>query len=303
MTGAFLSALGGRIAERWLALLAIPGLLYLLVLGTALTLGQQRWSDAGLLRTRLVEVAASPQAHSAGALALAALVLLAAAAAVGTAAQGLGAALERLWYAEPVGPLLRRLADRRLRRWRAADAVYRTALVAAGRARISGAPDAGELVERAERAHADRNRLGTLAPRHPFRTGDRLAAPGRRLRRAYRLDLAAAWPHLWLLAADGTRTELHTARLQLGAAARLCAWGGGYLLLGLWWWPAALGGAAAVLAGLWRARDAAQAFAELTEALAELHLRELAEALGVETPEGFDRAAGERLSRLLGKPD
>ncbi|MEU1504663.1 MULTISPECIES: hypothetical protein [unclassified Kitasatospora] len=303
MTSAFLGALGGRIAERWVALLALPGLLYLAALTTAGVLGQRHWGDLGRLRSRLDDLAAAPGSHSAAVIAVVALAVLVGAAAIGAAAQALGTGVELLWCAEARGPLLRRLADRRLRRWRTADEAYRSALLAAGRARIAGAADADDLADTAELRYAERNRVAAARPRHPFRTGDRLAAPGQRLWRAYRLDLAAAWPHLWLLAADGTRAELHTARLQLGAAARLCAWGIGYLLLGLWWWPAAPAGAAAVGLGLRRGRDAAVAFADLTEALADLHVRELAQSQGIDCPDGFDRAAGERLSRALAKVD
>lgn len=301
MTSAFLSALGGRIAERWLAALALPGLLFLAALTTAMVLGHEHWSDLERLGAWLDTLAASPASRSAGTITLVAAGVLAGAAVTGAAAQSLGSGVELLWCAEPHGPVLRYLADRRSRRWRAADAVFRTALVAAGRARIEGADDADRLADIAERRYAERGRIASAPPRHPFGTGDRLAAPAQRLWRAHRLELAAAWPHLWLLAADGTRAELQAARLRMTAAARLCAWGGGYLVLALWWWPAALVGAVAVASGVRRGRAAAEAFAELTEALADLHLRDLAAALGVECEGADDRALGERLTRLLRK--
>ncbi|MEU4266644.1 hypothetical protein [Streptomyces sp. NPDC026092] len=301
MTSAFLSALGGRIADRWLTLLALPGLLFIAAVTTATVLGHEHGADVGTLRTWLDTAAASPASRSVGTIALVALALLLGAAAVGAAAQTLGAGVELLWCAEPRGPLLRRLADRRSRRWRSADAVFHAALVTAGRARVAGADDADRLADLAERHLAERDRIAAVAPRHPFSMGDRLAAPGQRLWRMYRLDLAAAWPHLWLLAADGTRAELQAARVRFGAAARLCAWGAGYLALGAWWWPAALVGICAVAAGLRRGRAAADAFAELTEALADLHVRDLAAALGIDSPSGLDRTLGERLSRALRK--
>ncbi|MER7108534.1 hypothetical protein [Streptomyces sp. NPDC000229] len=301
MTSAFLSALGGRIAERWLTLLALPGLLFLAALTTAMVLGHEHWSDVERLRAWLDTLAASPASRSTGTVALVALGVLAGAAVTGAAAQSLGTGVELLWCAEPHGPLLRYLTDRRLRRWRAADAVFRTALVAAGRARIGGAADADRLAGIAERHYADRGRIAAAPPRHPFGMGDRLAAPGQRLWRAHRLELGAAWPHLWLLAGDGTRAELQAARLRLSASARLCAWGVGYLVLGFWWWPAALVGGVAVASGVRRGRAAAEAFAELTEALADLHMRDLAAALGVECEGGVDRVVGERLTRVLRK--
>ncbi|CAM5463128.1 hypothetical protein STENM36S_08763 [Streptomyces tendae] len=301
MTSGFLSALGGRIAERWLAALALPGLLFLSVLTTAMVLGHEHWSDVEYLRAWLDTVADSPVSRSAGTVVLVAAGVLAGAAVTGAAAQSLGTGVELLWCAQPHGTVLRYLANRRSRRWRAADAAFRTALVAAGRARIEGADDADRLADIAERRYADRDRIASTPPRHPFWTGDRLAAPAQRLWRAQGLDLAAAWPHLWLLAPDGTRAELQAARVRLTASARLCAWGVGYLVLALWWWPAALAGAVAVAAGVRRGRAAADAFAELTQALADLHVRDLATALGIECAGLDDRELGERLTRLLRK--
>ncbi|MEV4047053.1 hypothetical protein AB0J75_29410, partial [Streptomyces sp. NPDC049744] len=57
----------------------------------------------------------------------------------------------------------------------------------------------------------------------------------------------------------------------------------------------------AVTAGVRRGRAAAEAFAELTEALADLHVRDLATALGVEHEGVDDRVLGEHLTRLLRK--
>ncbi|MEU6383740.1 hypothetical protein ABZ847_09250 [Streptomyces bauhiniae] len=300
---AFLNALSGKLAERWLALLAIPGLVYLVTLATALTLGQRHWRDTGRLRERLDALAAAPGAHSAGVLAVCAVAVLAGAALTGTGAQAMGALVERVWLTGPRGPVTRWLTERRSREWRAADDTYRTALVVAGRARLSGAADADALVAEAEARYARRNRIGLVTPRHPFWTGDRITTPDRRVWRAYRLDLTAAWPHLWLLAPDSTRAELGTARTALTAAARLTAWGVAYLLLAVWWWPAALVGAATLTTGAVRGRTAAASFAELAEALVDLQGADLARALGLECEGRLTPETGEELTRLLSKPD
>ncbi|MGF1428253.1 hypothetical protein [Kitasatospora sp. LaBMicrA B282] len=300
---AFVSALGDKLAERWLALLAVPGLIYLVALGTATTLGQRHWHDPAPLRARLDGLAAAPGAHSPGVIAVAAVAVLAGAAATGAAAQALGGWVEQAWLIDVRGPLTRRLAARRLRRWQQADGRYRAALVAAGRARIGHADDAGALADEAERHFAARNRIGPTAPRHAFRTGDRIAAPEQRVWRAYHLDLAVAWPHLWLLAPDGTRAELDGARTALASAARLVAWGAGYAVLAVWWWPAALIGALTAATGVTRGRAAAASFADLVEALVDLHGRDLALALGVECEGGLTRTVGEAVTRALGKPD
>lgn len=298
---AFLSTLGGKLAERWLSLLAIPGLIYLVALTTAATLGHSHWYDAGRLRARLDALAAAPGAHSPGAIAAVAIAVLAGAAAAGSAAQAVGAWIERIWLMDARGPVTRRLAARRLRRWQDADTGYRTALVEAGRARIGGSIDADVLADNAERHYAARNRIGLTPPRHPFWTGDRITAPERRVWRAYRLDLAVTWPHLWLLAPDGARAELDAARLALTSAARLNAWGLAYALLAVWWWPAAVVGALAVATGVSRGRAAAASFAELAEALADLQARDLALAVGVECSGGLTHEVGEAVTRALGK--
>ncbi|MEW2314593.1 hypothetical protein [Streptomyces bauhiniae] len=300
---AFLNALGGKLAERWLALLAIPGLVYLVALATALTLGQRHWRDTGRLRERLDALAAAPGAHSAGVLAVCAVAVLAGAALTGTGAQAVGALVERVWLTGPRGPVTRWLTERRAHRWRAADGAYRTALVAAGRARLGGAADADALVAEAEAWYARRNEVGLVAPRHPCWTGDRVTTPDRRVWRAYRLDLTAAWPHLWLLAPDSTRAELGTARAALSAAARLTAWGLAYLLLAVWWWPAALVGAATLTTGAVRGRTAAASFAELAEALVDLQGPDLARTLGLDCAGRLTPETGEEVTRLLSKPD
>ncbi|MER8016801.1 hypothetical protein ACIQ7S_20170 [Streptomyces griseoluteus] len=300
---AFLNALSGKLAERWLALLAVPGLVYLALLATAVTLGQRHWRDTGRLRERLDALAAAPSAHSAGVLAVCAVAVLAGAALAGAGVQALGGLVERIWLTGPRGPVTRWLTERRARRWRAADGAYRTALVAAGRARLGGAADADALVAEAESRHARRNALGLVAPRHPFGTGDRVTTPDRRVWRAYRLDLTAAWPHLWLIAPDSTRAELGSARAALSAAARLTAWGLAYLLAAVWWWPAALVGAATTVTGVLRGRAAAASFAELAEALVDLQGAELARTLGLRCEGRLTPETGEEVTRLLSKPD
>ncbi|MFE4800671.1 hypothetical protein ACFRFL_38185 [Streptomyces sp. NPDC056708] len=300
---AFLNALSGKLAERWIALLAIPGLVYLVALTTAVTLGQRHWQDAGRLRERLDALAAAPGAHSAGVIVVVAVAVLAGAALIGTGVQALGALVEQVWLSGPRGPVTRWLTERRLRRWRAADHAYRTALVAAGRARLSGAADSDALLNEAETRYACRNEVGLVAPRHPFWTGDRVTTPDRRVWRAYRLDLTAAWPHLWLLVPDSTRAELGVARAALSAAARLTTWGLAYLLLAVWWWPAALIGLVTMATGALRGRMAAASFAELAEALVDLHGRDLAHTLGLECEGPLTPAAGEEMTRLLSKPE
>lgn len=296
-----LTTLGGKLADRWSALLVLPGLLYLAVLAYAAVLGHRRWYDVSGLRDVLDKVAAAPAADSPGAIALAAVGVLVGAYGVDLAARGMGAALERLWLVDDRMTLTRRLTARRMRDWRAADDAFREALVAAGSARLTGDAAAADLAERASRRNAARNRIALAAPTRPFWAGDRLASAEQRVWEAYRLDLASAWPRLWLLVPDGARLELHTARWTLAAAHRLQAWGVLYAALAVLWWPAAFLGAGALALGMYRARGATSALAELVEATVDLHIRALAHELGIDCPGPPDQGTGRTLTRTLRK--
>ncbi|MFF8772142.1 hypothetical protein [Kitasatospora sp. NPDC015120] len=298
---AFLSTIGDRLAERWISLLAIPGLIYLTALTAALTLGHQHWHDIGRLRARLDALAVDPGTHSPGAIAVSAVAVLAGAAAIGAFVQAVGTWIETVWVAGSHNLVTRRLTARRRRRWLAADSAYRTALVAAGRATIAEADDAGRLTEEAELRYAARERISLVLPHQPFWTGDRITAPEHRVRRAYQLDLAAAWPHLWLLASDGARAELTSARSSLMSAARLEAWSAAYLLLGALWWPAAVVGLLTAATAATRVRAAAASFADLTEALTDLYGKDLASALGIPCEGPLTRELGEAMTRALTK--
>lgn len=297
----FLDTLGGKLADRWSALLVLPGLLYLAVLAGAAVLGHERWYDAPRLRDVLDDVAGAPVADSPGAVALAAVGGLVAAFGVDLVARALGACLERLWLADGRTPLFRRLTARRLRRWRAADDTFREALVEAGRARLTGDAEATALAERARLRSADRNRLALAMPTRPFWAGDRLAAAEERVWQAYHLDLVAAWPRLWLLVPDGARLELHTARQLLAAAHRVQAWGVLYAALAVLWWPAAAVGAATLAFGVYRARAAVSVLSELVESAVDLHLRALADELGIDCPGPPDHETGRALTQALRK--
>ncbi|MFH8798711.1 hypothetical protein ACH4F6_03780 [Streptomyces sp. NPDC017936] len=297
----FLDTLGGKLADRWNALLVLPGLLYLAVLAGAAVLGHAHGDDLARLRAALDDVAGARAAGSPGAVALAAAGVLAAAYGVDLVVRALGTGVERLWLADGRDPLSRRLTARRLRRWQAADEAFREALVAAGRARLAADPDAASLAERAARLGAGRNRVALAAPARPSWAGDRLAAAERRVWDAYRLDLVSAWPRLWLLVADGARLELHTARQTLAAAHRLQAWGVLYAALAVLWWPAALLGAVPLALGVRRARAAVAVLAELVESTVDLHLRTLAAELGIDCPGPPDHDTGRALTQALRK--
>ena len=59
-----------------------------------------------------------------------------------------------------------------------------------------------------------------------------------RVSKMYGLDLASAWPRLWLIVPATVRAELGAAYAEFSGAARLTAWAILYLVLSIWWWPA-----------------------------------------------------------------
>ncbi|MGW5442715.1 hypothetical protein [Streptomyces asiaticus] len=297
----FLTALGGKLAERWTALLVLPGLLYLAALVTAIELGHSHWHDVDRLLTLLDTVAASPSAHTAGTIVLAAAAVLIGAFLIDLAVRALGSVLERLWLMDPRRALSRHLAQRRRRRWEAADTAFRAALAAAGRARISGRADATALADEAIRHNATRNRLGLAPPSRPFWAGDRLAAVDHRVWQSFRLDLTFAWPRLWLLIEDTARLEIHSAREALAAAARLHAWTVAYAVIGILWWPAALTCPVLFALAVSRGHTAVETLAELAEAAVDLRLRALASDLGIECPGPLTPETGEAITRVLRK--
>ncbi|GAA1989685.1 hypothetical protein GCM10009799_14280 [Nocardiopsis rhodophaea] len=74
---AFVTSLGGKLAERWLAALMLPGVVFVCVAAIAVELGQAHWAEPALLRSAVDRFAASPAAHSNGAIALIALATVA----------------------------------------------------------------------------------------------------------------------------------------------------------------------------------------------------------------------------------
>lgn len=293
--GGFLAALGDKLAEKWLALLVLPGLLLVGVAAGGRVLGQQHPFDADRLSRRIDTLAAEPAAHATGTVVLLSAAVLAASAGVGLLAAVLGGAVERLWLGEWPGwaaPAASALSGRRQRRWDVAQERYRAAVSA--RVRGTGAPDTVHLNE-------VRNRIALARPLRPTWMGDRLVAADSRVHRVYDLDLGFAWPRLWLVLPDAARTDLLAARTAVVAAARRGGWALLYLAVGGWWWPAAVIGLVGLPAAWYQAREAVSAHAELVESAVDLYGRDLAAALGVPCPDGFTREVGLAVTRLVRK--
>ncbi|MFD9098673.1 hypothetical protein [Streptomyces collinus] len=260
--------MGRRLAERWAAALVLPGLVFTALAAAGLTLGQRHALDAELLRHRLRALTAGGSGSTRTAVLL--LGVLAASFAAALLADALAGPYERALRGSWPGPLARfadRLTERRRRRWAERDEVCRAA---------EGTDALGGL-------EAARNEVALVRPACPTWYGDRLRAPAVRVRKQYRLELADAWPRLWLLLPDSTRAPLTESRRALDEALRLGGWAVLYLLLGAVWWPAAVAGAAAALVAWRRCRERADGYAELVESAVDVHLPELFERFDPET--------------------
>ncbi|MFB7051873.1 hypothetical protein ACFCXT_01825 [Streptomyces vinaceus] len=301
--GGLLGELGKKLAERWLTLLVLPGALYLAVAALARTLGQDHPFAVGRLAGRIGAWAGAPAAHRPGGQILVLAAVLVGAAAAGVVSQALGSGVERIHLAAdwpswpaPARAVAYRMTLRRRRRWRAAAEAWHRHRDEAALARTRG-----EHADPTAR-FAARAAMVRISPEHPDRptwSGDRIHAASVRVERDHRLDLAALWPHLWLVLPDTARAEVTSARLALTRATTLSAWALLYLPLALWWWPAA--GIAVVLAltGRHRTRSAADTYATLLEAATRLYARDLAGPLGVDLPGPLTPEAGGDLGLRL----
>ncbi|GAA1650788.1 hypothetical protein [Catellatospora bangladeshensis] len=290
MTDSLLNLLGARAGERWVTALALPGLLFTGLAVVAAVLGQRDWDDVGglargLAANPLDELAATP---SGVALAIA-LVLLAALAA-GVLAHLLSVLVLAGWEGRwPLPGAVRLATERRRRRWNALQARFEQALAA------------GAAPPTAERLGRRRNAIALAEPQRPTWLGDQLAAVATRVHAEYGVDLGAAWPRLWLLLAADARHEVRTARAELDSSAVLAGWGLLYLALGILWWPAALAGIVALLVAWAGARRTAARLAELVESTVDLHLADLARALGEATDRAVTPETGRRITARLRK--
>lgn len=297
----FLAALTKHLADRWLGLLVLPGVLWLATMLTAIILGPEHWHD-------LHHLVATVDGHLHGVhtAAQTGVVLVAAAllaAAAGLAAQAAGVLIGHVWLGEWPGwsvTVVEWLIRRREERFdRLATAVglatdhRRRTQVAATRARLRGDPAARTLAQEARRAQrledralARRDRICRSRPGRPTWMADHMVAAQARVAGAYGIDLAICWPRVWLLLPDGVRDEVTAPQQALDRATTLAGWGLLYVVVGMRWWPALLIGAAVCLTGWRRGRAAVAHLADIVESVIDLHVRDLAEPLGIDPPTG-----------------
>ncbi|MFF0472969.1 hypothetical protein [Streptomyces sp. NPDC004284] len=270
----FLAELGKHLAQRWVSLLALPGLLFTAFAAVASVLGQRHALDRRRLGHAAGELVSRYDQRPVSAVILAATILLAGTA-IGLLARGLGALVERVWLVSGPERLVGGLVRRRLDRWRRAHAS----------ARVEA-----------------RNAVALTEPARPTWIGDRLRAVGVRVHGQYGLDFPFTWPRLWLLLPETGRADLIAARGAMTRASTQGGWGLLYLGLGAWWWPAAPAGVVLLLLARRHGREAVGNLADLTESAVDLYSADLARHLGVDLPSGYvTPALGRQLSERFRK--
>jgi hypothetical protein len=262
---------GRRLAERWLAVLVLPGLLLVGVLTVGVLLGQADALSTNHLVDAASDTARRLQAGGGIAVGTAVLAALLAAGACGLAAQGLARSIRAGWlgdWPQWAAPVRNHLTRKRSERWWDNQAQLEAA--------VGADRDPAEFVHR-------RNRIGLAPPARPTRMGDRIAGADVRVFAEYGLDLAPCWPRLWLVLPEDTRSELRAASGALDAASVLAGWAVLYALAGLLWWPSALASVIVYATAWYRGQRTAATLADLIESAVDLYGGTLAAALGLGT--------------------
>lgn len=288
----FLAEIGKKIAERWVVALVLPGLVFIGTAAAARLLGHGHALDLARLHKQITAQATEPIAHSPGMILVLVGALFLAAAAAGFGATALGGVIQLGWFMPGRRPPARWVRTWREKRWRTAQGKVTQAIASAGITTPAG--DLGEAVRQ-------RDRICRVRPRHPSWIGDRLHAADLRVHQAYDLDLASAWPRLWLIMPDTARSDIGIAHQAGIDAARLGGWAMLYLVVAAWWWPALPIAAAIAITAQVRARSAAVTLADLTEATVDVYGAKLATELGISHSGHLTRQAGSEITTRLRK--
>lgn len=296
MLTSFWQGIGGKLADRWMAV-GTPALIFWL--GGLLAFAYNR-HGLSALTDRLARWSAPVQV----AVLLAALLGVAAS---GVVVQRLTPPclriLEGYWW--PVlDPVRERLARRRRRKASGDEtAAQRLAPYVFGEEPATAA----QLLKFARLEHRRRLRPEEADRFMPTRIGNILRAAELRPTRKYGLDAIVVWPRLWLTLSDSTRQELIAARSGLDGAVAASIWGVLFCAFSawtLWCIHVGLGVAVAAVVGWIPAR--AEVFGDILEAAYDMNRNALYQQLRWPLPKDpySERAHGERLTRyLLRGPD
>ncbi|ONI81452.1 hypothetical protein ALI144C_19140 [Actinosynnema sp. ALI-1.44] len=268
----FLSSLGGKLAERWVTTLVLPGALFVVAVVCAVRLGHQAAFDFTSVANW---IAREGPRMPIGAVAIG--VLLGATAAA-MAAVAVGRLAEAAW----------------VKPWRGPAGWLARPLVSVRR----------KLFDRAA-AKAGVNPVRAYRPQRPTWVSEQFRLLDSRIAAQYHgLRLGPLWPRLWLLVPEAVRVPVQAAESQFRSAVTLVGWGVLYLGLGIWWYPAAIAGFGAALLGWSRTRTTTAALTTLIEATVDTHLDTVTTALGHPMPAtGITADLARRINDHLGKGD
>lgn len=270
MLGPFWNGLGGKLAERWMALLLSPALLFWATGAIAWhwTRGQPSLHDDGWAAVvgHLGEQLRTLPAVMQGLLVTASLIAVMLSA---LAAQGLTVPVVRAlsgYWPRRLDRLQRPLLKRRGERIRRDIGELR---------RLGGIPDE-DLDWRLRRTYAELQRRYLLAPPDPSRQlatrlGNILSAFEDRPRARYGLYADVCWPRLWLLLPDEAKKEVEEARQRLAGAVQAWLWGALLVVWTPWaWWVLPLGAAVCATSYL-RVLSTAAGYGEVFVACFDVH--------------------------------
>ncbi|OLF17421.1 hypothetical protein [Actinophytocola xanthii] len=285
----FLDELGKKAAERWLALLVLPGLLWTATLLAAIHLNHAAPTSVQPLIEAISARTSTPFTTP---VIIALLVgFLLSSIGAGIVAAGIGVFIRRVWTLPGRRRPARWLITWRRHRWnirnQQADQLVLNAITTSAGAHPTGSDK--QPVVTASPALAEtlalRDAISLEPPSRPTWIGDRWQSTTKRIYRAHGLDLTVAWPRLWTVLPDNLRTDITTTQTAYVTSSTLTSWAFLYLLPALHWWPVVLISLATAATSLVRVRTATNTLCLLIETAADFHTHTLAEKLNPPDPE------------------
>jgi hypothetical protein len=136
----------------------------------------------------------------------------------------------------------------------------------------------------------------------PTKLGNILRSSELRPWHKYGLDSVICWPHLWLLLPESARSDLQSARATLNASVRIWIWSVLFSVVWVWWawWALPVGILVATFAYHWLL-SAARTYGSLVEATFDLYRVNLYRALRFAPPTSSEeeREKGQLLTDYL----
>jgi hypothetical protein len=296
----FLSDLGGKLFAKWLALGLLPSIAGITFGFIAAAQGQAYALNVHHLVQETEHAVTSLRHAGPTAITMAVTATALAATALAALAKELGTVAYHgwlepwpRWASRPQG----RLISRRQRQWDAAQEDLSSY--------VEGCETSRQAIDqqRLDELARLRDRIAPVRPARATWMADRLHGTDTLVFAVYGLDLATAWPRLWLIAPPEAREIITDTARRLLAAAILAGWAALYTALAIRWWPAALIAIPAGLTAWRRGRSEADAFAELVHSVTDVYLPELVSTLLGE-PAGkaqVSRATGLKLTAIIRK--